>query len=629
MVTNLEQNFPPDIHDSMSLSEGVASVRSNVGFGSLASYGLVKITGPDAISFLQNRTSHDVQSLKMGAGQYSSLLDRKAHVESFFSLHRLDSPDISLKGASENQKASPTFWLLCEKAWIPQTIDALEKFHVMEQVKIESQGDEWALFTCQGPKGKAFSKTLLNLDDQVELSSLLEAFLSDQTPDNAMMVLPWDSTPCLLVKRSFSGEWGVCFAVPSAVAPAFSSKGFLTLKEMNGSLVTDPLIEVLRVESGWPRMGLEMGLETILPETGLEQVAVSYTKGCYLGQETVARVKTYGAVQRALMGLKFILPPDVEPSAFSFPTLNTPCVVSGETVGIFKTALYSPTLKAPIAMAYLSKAFRVPGKVLSLTYASESGQEISIEAMVVSLPFYQNAKGSQKAKILLDKGLSAFAQDQEALAIDFLRQALALDSTLADAYEALGVILSRQENYEEAISLMQKLVEVDPDRIMAHTNLSVYYMKLGDKELAEEEKAKALVLSMKKAAQEAMTKKGALQKDEAAEKEKRDALLRDRIGLFEKALQLNPEDPLANFGMGGAYLELKDFAKAIGPFQKAIQGQPNHSVAYLSLGKSLEGAGQIQEAKAIYHSGIEVASRKGDRMPLEEMQQRLEILESL
>jgi folate-binding protein YgfZ len=628
MVTNLEPNFP-DVTDTVSIPEAVANVRSNVAFGSLASYGLVKIAGPDAISFLQNRTSHDVQSLQLGAGQYSTLLDRKAHLESFFSLHRLDSLDTSLKEASENPKASPTFWLLCEKAWIPQTIEALEKFHVMEQVKIESQGDEWQFFSCQGPNGRDFSKKLLGLESTLEPTPSLEAFLSDQTPDNAMRVLLWDSAPCLLIKRSFSGEWGMCFGVPSAVAPAFASKGFLTLKEMNGSPLTDALLEVLRVESGWPRMGLEMSLDTILPETGLEQIAVSYTKGCYLGQETVARVKTYGAVQRALMGLKFILPPQTDHTNFSFPALNTPCVVSGETVGIFKTSLYSPTLQAPIAMAYLAKAFRVPGKVLPLTYAAESGQEITIEAMVVSLPFYQNAKGSQKAKILLDKGLSAFAQDQETVAIDFLRQALALDSTLADAYEALGVILSRQENYEEAISLMQKLVEVDPDRIMAHTNLSVYYMKLGDKELAEEEKAKALVLSMKKAALEAMAKKGALQKDEAAEKEKRDALLRDRIGLFEKALQLNPEDPLANFGIGGAYLELKDFAKAIGPFQKAVQGQPNHSVAYLSLGKSLEGAGQIQEAKAIYHAGIDVASRKGDRMPLEEMQQRLEILESL
>lgn len=564
------------------IHDAVLRIRNGVGFGELLQMGIIEITGPDAASFLQNRTTNDVNALREGDGQLSALLDRKAHIQAFYTLHRLGN----------------SFWMTLKSDGIPNALAEIEKYHITEQFTATERSDEWRTFIVQGPESPAFILQGMPPGEAIQRTEPLS--LSRQK---------LFETDCLLMPRSMTGEKGYFIFVPIAEADAFRSQVLSATSDLNPVALTPDILETLRIEAGLARMGLDMDTETLLPETGLEQCAVSYTKGCYLGQETVARVKTYGSVQKALVGL-------ILSTQQLVPANGANCVQHGQVIGSFRSGVVSPTLGAPIVMAYLNREFRVPGKVLKLEY--DGG---TIDATVTMLPFYRNEKGGERAKELLESGLSAFAQDREDEAIDKLRQALALDPNQADAYEALGVILSRREQYEEAISLMLKLSEIDPDRVMAHTNLSVYYMKIGDKEMAEEEKAKALVLQMRKAAKDAQHKQ-----NEEEERKKREAITLERIKLFQQALQMAPTDPLANFGLGSSYLELQRYAEAIDPFKMAIQGQPNHSVAYLSLGKCLEQTGQSEEAKATYGQGIEVAAKRGDRMPLQEMQQRLDAL---
>jgi tetratricopeptide (TPR) repeat protein len=203
-----------------------------------------------------------------------------------------------------------------------------------------------------------------------------------------------------------------------------------------------------------------------------------------------------------------------------------------------------------------------------------------------------------------------------------LRLAIEVEPGLIEAYEALGVILSRHEQFTEAIEMMEQVLALEPAHVLAHTNLSVFYMKLGDKEKAEEEKAKATMAAFSKRAKES----GLAMPDFEAERRKKEQATLERIEMFREALKFSPEDPLGNFGLGSALLELKRFGEAIEPFEKTLKAQPKHSVAYLSLGKSLEGAGELHKAQNIYQNGIEVAAAKGDLMPLKELQARLESL---
>ena len=557
--------------------------------GQALDWGIIQLSGPDALKFLQNRSCNDVLALKIGDSQENGVLDRGGHIQGMFTVLRVNQD---------------TLWLLSEKVQIPGILAHLKKFLLLEKVSIEELAST-VVFLIQG---KAAGEVLSRL--------------------------------CLIdkIEKSLTGEEGYFLCVPHAQVSSLMNDITGILKPLNiAPLVVSEnpvLMEITRIEAGLPRYGVDMNTETLLPETGLETQSVSYTKGCYLGQEIIARVKTYGAVQKALMGLVF-----AESSVPFSETLFTaseplPLIESHEdeasrSSAYLTSACFSPTLNRWIALAYLNKALRIPGKTLELKI-----NNMPVTATVTMLPFYRAETRVEKAQQLLQAALKQFAglsSDNEALltneVIPKLREALSLDPNLIDAYEALGAILARldtTESYEEAITLMHQLSERDPDRIMAYTNLSVYYMKLGDKERAEEEKARATVLAMRQKAKEA----GLTLLSPEEEQRKKEAATRQRIQLFIEALQYRPDDPLGNFGLGSAYLELNEFENAIPAFQKTIAAQATHSVAYLSLGKAFEGLNQLTEAKTIYARGIEIAAQRRDLMPLEEMQRRLKALET-
>lgn len=113
-------------------------------------------------------------------------------------------------------------------------------------------------------------------------------------------------------------------------------------------------------------------------------------------------------------------------------------------------------------------------------------------------------KKEERSKRYTDEALEIFAQaknNQEDLdpAIELLKKALKENPRNEDAYESLGVMLAKQEKFKEAIAVMQQLEMINPQNQMALMNLSIFYMKLGDKETAEEYKAKGTVLQFEKA----------------------------------------------------------------------------------------------------------------------------------
>jgi folate-binding protein YgfZ len=558
----------------------VAQARSGFGVARLAELAVLDVTGPDAECFLQNRLSNDVLALQPGGGQLNAVLDRQAKIQGVFSLHRL----------------AERFRLLIDTAEADNAITQILKFRILEQVDIRKITNV-VIISFQGPQSQAFLDANFKPADgqsvpQQEYATCEGVLLGQKV---------W------LVRRSLSGEPGYVLMAESPDGEAFYQSVLAAMQQAGGVELSDEAQNMLRVEAGIPRYGLDYDFETLLPETGLEREAVSYSKGCYLGQETVARIKTYGMVQKALVGLLF------EPDAPLPPTGST-IHLAGKEIGRLCSAIYSPTLQRPIAMAYLGKAERVPGKRLDLEI---QGTVYSVE--VTLLPFYSGTTAQKSGTELLKEGLQFFSDGLDDQAIRLLEEAIAVDPTLVEAYEALGVILSRHERYDEAICRMNQVLELQPEHVLAHTNLSVFYMKLGDKEKAEEEKAKATMAAFSKKAKES-----GLVFDIEAERRKKEQATRDKIAMFIEALKYNPQDPLGNFGLGSAYLELKQYQEAIEPLERTIQAQPKHSVAYLSLGKAWEGLNQPEKAREVYQKGIEVAAAKGDLMPLKDMQARLQ-----
>jgi tetratricopeptide (TPR) repeat protein len=346
-----------------------------------------------------------------------------------------------------------------------------------------------------------------------------------------------------------------------------------------------------------------------------EHTAVAYDKGCYLGQEVVARLKTYGTPKAALVGLLG------DADATAPPAPGTTLHVDGAKVGEMCSTAYSPTLERWIGLAYLDRNHRTPGTHLNLTGTDPND---IFNAEVRALPLVQARTRDENARALYDEALVLFEQDikdEDDTAINALKHAILLNPRFEDAYEALGVILHRHHRVDEAIHYMKLLAKLNPACVMAHTNLSVFYVSKGMITEAENEKALANQLEFKRQIDARDAEKVA-----EAERARIRGEAEEKIAMFKEVLEIDPEDPIATMGIGASYMQLDRYEDAIPHLETAVRVKKDYSAAYLNLGKCHEFLGQTAQASEAYRAGIEAASRKGDLMPLREMERRLRAL---
>ena len=137
--------------------------------------------------------------------------------------------------------------------------------------------------------------------------------------------------------------------------------------------VSEEAAECVRVESGRPRLGLDMGGDTIPQEAGLNERAVNFEKGCYVGQEVIVRVidRGHGRVARRLVGLT--LPGDA-----AVPAARAVLTSGSKEIGRVTSAVFSPALARPIALGYVQRDFVAPGTVV---HVADSG-----DATITALP---------------------------------------------------------------------------------------------------------------------------------------------------------------------------------------------------------------------------------------------------
>lgn len=598
---------------------------------------LFEVTGKDAAQFLQNRTSNNVQALKVGEGHLNTVLDKNGKIQGVFSLHRLATQSELMDAPSDT---SPTFLLVTDTQTAQHTINELLRFKILEDISITPT--ERVGLSFHGASYHQFINNLIPISKaQLALMHPHSVWQANDSSGahlkNAPILI--QNQPCQSLGEPAISLWfspDQIEEVNQQLLDIFNKSsqpeqdphpafGCLSSKEW----------DTLRIEVGQLLPETDYTTTTLLPETGLEQSTVDYAKGCYLGQETVARVRTYGAVPKAMMGLTSSSPiplGDLYLASDSSDKQNTK-EKQDKPIGTVTSSIFSESLNQHIALAYLNKTHREPAQNIQIQ--AEDKQASPTQVTVCQLPFIQN-KGNktpnEHALKAFEKGLADFANGDDQQAINQLTRAILLNPALADAYESLGAILGRNEEYDDAIALMHHLETLDPDRIMAQTNLSVYYMKIGDKETAEVHKAKATTLTFKAAMAKNMTSEQAtkssdeLAKEKAAAEEAAQKQLLERAQMFREALQYSPEDPLGNFGLGSTLLELNDFTGAIEALEKTVHLPTSQSAAYEKLGQAYEGAHHLEQAIATYQAGVETASRRRDLIPLKAMQTRLDAL---
>ena len=226
-------------------------------------------------------------------------------------------------------------------------------------------------------------------------------------------------------------------------------------------------------------------------------------------------------------------------------------------------------------------------------------------------------------KVLYEEALRFFKADRPDQAVSLLERAYKIAPQNPEIVEALGVICGRLNRIDEAIELMKKLSELDPNHVMARANLSQLYARKGMIQEAEHEQAEARLLSWKAELRAKKLPDSEIDKISLEDETQKEEILQRKIAQYKKAIAYDPNDVLGYFTLATAYLQGKRYAEAAETFQKAVEVNPDHSPSYVGLGEALEALGRKDEAIQIYKQGILVADRKGDIVPLRKMESRL------
>ncbi len=283
--------------------------------------GLVAVTGADASRWLDGMVTNDIEAIAPAAatnGCYAALLTPKGRIVA--DLHVLARPD--------------GYWLETGASAASDVIARLERYIVADDVELADRGNEFARFALEGPGA----------------TKLLEAACG-----NRLEVVPregWASgsiggTDVVLARFGWTGEdaWQI-------LAPA--DAGDAVRQQLAAEPRSLEALEVLRVEAGIPRLGPELD-EEVFPDEARLDAAISRTKGCYTGQEIVARLYSRGAVNHLLVGLHF------EGDRTASP--DGPLLADDKRTGEVTSACVSPSAGA-IGLGYVRREHAEPGTVL-------------------------------------------------------------------------------------------------------------------------------------------------------------------------------------------------------------------------------------------------------------------------
>jgi folate-binding protein YgfZ len=263
----------------------------------------LNVKGPDAAEYLQGQLTNDIEGLAAGQGYYAALLDRKGHLQADMRVLRLHDEDL---------------WLDLEPGPAPGVLKHLRTYSIGREVEIEDVTQAWAIASLIGPRA-------------AELSGF-EALVTE----HAQGFREWNGVEVLAVATDVGLD---------LITKADAAAALTQLLEATGAVeVSEPAAEIVRVESGRPRFGLDMGSESMPAEAGITERAVDFEKGCYIGQEPVARLHYRGKPNRTLRGLRLSAPAEH----------GAPLRLGDKEVGKIGTACLSPAL-GPIALAIVRR----------------------------------------------------------------------------------------------------------------------------------------------------------------------------------------------------------------------------------------------------------------------------------
>ena len=364
---------------------------------------------------------------------------------------------------------------------------------------------------------------------------------------------------------------------------------------------------LIRRLNGWPAAGDGLA-GRLVSETRLDELAVDYDKGCFLGQETAAKIRS----GRGPASFPMLLEVDGDAPARPGDDIS---MGGGGRAGRVTDVVALPGRTFLAARA--GRRLRVDGRRFDLS--APGGRRFSAVARL--FPLFPDGTPDAKNRERYAWAVGLFKEGREEEARAELEGLVRDSPRFADAYESLGVLLGRGGEHGRAAELMDRLVEVDPSSVMAHANKSLALMRMGRIKEAEEEKALATVKSFERHGREAQDERA---RAERGRREAEDAERRERM--FREVLGIDPSDPVANLGLGEILLARARPGEARSLLEAVLAKDGAPPRGWLLLGRALEALGKPADAKAVYERGVEAAAAKGDSKTAGEMQGRLSAL---
>jgi folate-binding protein YgfZ len=293
-------------------------------------HAIVELTGPDRARYLNAIVSNDIKTLGEGMGTLALLLNPQGHILAELEIYALQDKLLVLSHASVRKR----------------TVATLDKFIIMDDVTLSDVTEQFGTIAVEGPRAGTVVSEACGL--------ALEGF-----SEHAIAEVKMDGVACHLIRHSHFGAPGAEIIAPRESLPRLWTFLHGSIHAMRGAPIGMRALNTLRLEAGVPCFPDDFN-DTVIPhEAALETSHISFSKGCYTGQEIVERVRSRGQVNRRRVRLKFS---SSEPPV-PLTRLRTRDAEAKE-VGIITSSAFSPATGTAIGMAYVRREHSTPGSIL-------------------------------------------------------------------------------------------------------------------------------------------------------------------------------------------------------------------------------------------------------------------------
>ena len=321
-------------------------LRKTAGVLDLSARSRVCVTGADRQRFINGQVTNNVKELKVGQGCYAALVTAKGKMQSDLFIYCLR--DELLLDFEPGLAAAVT--------------ERLEKYVIADDVQVVDVAAMYGMLTVQGPRS---AEVVRSVGPELPTAALTWTSVADQATGEVY---------CMNNARGTAAGFDVF--VPAAQVDAMREGLIEAARKVEGGKSGMEALDVVRIEAGIPKFGVDMDETNLASEAGIESRAISYNKGCYIGQEVISRIRAFGQVAKSLRGLR--LPPEMP----ELPGRGTKLFRDGKDIGYITSSCRSPALKTNIALGYVRREHNAAGTEMAMGMAGSPWK-----ALVCDLPF--------------------------------------------------------------------------------------------------------------------------------------------------------------------------------------------------------------------------------------------------